>query len=491
LKTFNTSKSHPHQVQEKWLRHLLAFAQNTEWGLKYDFRSIKTLNEFRKRIPLQNYETIKMDIFRIKRGEQNILWPTHINWFAKSSGTTSDRSKYLPVSQEAIKNCHKGGTDILTTYYHNNPDNKLYLGKTLVLGGNTQLNKFSSDSHYGDLSAIIVKNLPMWVQYRRTPKMSVALMEEWEEKIERMALECMQEDVSVLSGVPSWTLVLFKKILELSGKKNINEVWPNLSLYMHGGMSFSPYKEQFKSIIHSNRLAYTETYNATEGNFAFQDTNDSSKGMLLLLDHGIYYEFIPLENCRDENPKIISLEEVETDKNYVPVITTDSGLWRYSLDDTIKFVGLDPFRIKVTGRTRHYINAFGEELIIENAEHSIEKACVETGARIKDYTVAPIFLDKMKSGRHEWLIEFEKSPSDFYKFGTALDSSLKEVNSDYDAKRYRGMIMKEPLIRSVPKNTFETWLKSKDKLGGQSKIPRLSNDRKYVEEILECVEETL
>ena len=479
---------HPHEIQEKWFKHLLNVSKNTEWGKNYDFKSIKSLEEFKNRIPVQNYETIKKDIFRTKRGEQNILWPTDIKWFAKSSGTTSDKSKYLPVSKESIKNIHKGGSDILTTYYHNNPKNKLYLGKTLVLGGNTQLNKFSANSYYGDLSAIIVKNLPLWVQVRRTPKMSVALMEEWEEKIDQMARITMQEDVSVLSGVPSWTLVLFKKTLELSGKNNINEVWPNLSLYMHGGMSFNPYREQFRSIIQSDKLAYAETYNATEGNFAFQDTNDFEKGMLLLLDHGIYYEFIPFEYYHDEEPKTVSLEEVELGIHYVPVITTDSGLWRYSLDDTIKFVDLKPYRIKVTGRTRHFINAFGEELIIENAENSIQKACMATGAVVKDYTVAPLYIDEKKTGRHEWLIEFEKSPSDFSRFGTTLDASLKNLNSDYEAKRYRGMIMMEPLIRSLPRNTFESWLRKKDKLGGQSKNPRLSNDRRYADEILECVE---
>ncbi|NQY67698.1 MAG: GH3 auxin-responsive promoter family protein [Flavobacteriales bacterium] len=489
IKAINAFKKHPHESQLKWLKQLLSTASSTEWGERFDFKSIKTVEEYKARVPLQNYETIRDDIFRTKKGEQNILWPQDIKWFAKSSGTTSDKSKFLPVSKESIKNIHKGGSDILTMYYHNSPENKLYLGKTLVIGGNTQLNKLSKDSYYGDLSAIIVKSLPIWVQYRRTPKMSIALMEEWEEKIEKMALECMKEDVSVLSGVPSWTLVLFKRILELSGKKTINEVWPNLSLYMHGGMDFSPYEEHFKSIVDSDKLVYAETYNATEGNFAFQDTLDASNGMLLLLDHGIFYEFLPLENYHDKSPNTLSLKEVEIGIHYVPVISTNSGLWRYTLDDTIKFISTKPYRIKVTGRTRHFINAFGEELIIENAENSIKVACSETGAIIKDYTVAPIYFDKKRSGSHEWLIEFNKAPSNINEFGLKLDSSLKNLNSDYEAKRYGDMIIKKPLIRSVPKNTFDRWLKGKNKLGGQSKIPRLYNDRRYVEEILDLAYE--
>jgi len=475
---------YPINVQNELLQKLVYEARNTEWGKKHDFKNIKNYNDYINKVPLQNYESLQTLILRIKQGEQNVLWHSEIKWFAKSSGTTTGKSKFIPVSKESLEDCHyKGGKDLLAIYHNNHPETKLIVGKTLVVGGSSKLNPFSETSYYGDLSAIIMKNFPFWVEQRRVPEMEIALMENWDEKIEKMANSTSKEDVSNISGVPSWTLLLLNRILEINKTDNLFDIWPNLELYMHGGVNFSPYQKQFERIIPSSKMNYYESYNASEGYFGIQDQQKSNE-MLLMLDYGIFYEFIPFENTNEEQPTTVALENVELNKIYEMVITTNAGLWRYRLGDTIEFTCLNPFRIKIIGRTKQFINAFGEELMVDNAEKAITEACDKTQAIIKDYTVAPFFLEGNNAGKHQWLIEFEKKPADVALFGYFLDEALKKLNSDYEAKRFSNMILAEPEILILEKNTFYNWLKSKNKLGGQHKVPRLSNNRKLLEEIL-------
>ncbi len=481
---------YPHEVQEELLRRLLITARHTEFGRTYDFSSIPNSKTFRDRVPLQDYESLKSSIFRLKAGEQGILWPSEVRWFAKSSGTTSDKSKFIPVSIEALEECHyKGGKDLLCIYFHNNPETQLFDGKLLTLGGSHEINSLSNDSFYGDLSAILIQNLPYWIQLFRTPERSIALMDEWESKIEMIARTTMNENVTNIAGVPSWTLVLLKRILEISGKKNLTEIWPNLELFVHGAVSFTPYREQFQQLIPKTDMYYLETYNASEGFFGIQDQKNSDE-MLLMLDYGIYYEFIPMSEWDKENPQTLTLSQVKLHENYALVITTNAGLWRYKIGDTIAFTSLSPFRIRVTGRTAHFINAFGEELIIDNAEKALAYACSATGAVIRDYTAAPVYFSDESSGAHEWLIEFENTPPDLHDFGVLLDDALKRLNSDYEAKRYCDKVLRFPFIRPLPSNTFYNWLKSKEKLGGQHKVPRLANHRKFVDEITNIIATT-
>lgn len=475
---------YPIDVQNDLLQKLLYEAKDTEWGRKYDFQSISNPKEFSSRIPLQEYESMKKDIFRTRCGEQNIFWPSDIKWFAKSSGTVSGESKFIPISNESLEDCHyKGGKDLLSIYHNNHIDSKLILGKTLVVGGSSQINEFNQTSYYGDLSAIIMKNFPFWVEHRRVPALEVALMAEWESKIDKMAQMTINEDVSNISGVPSWTLILLNKILSLTNKSSIHEVWPNLELYMHGGVNFLPYKTQFDEIFDKGKVNYYENYNASEGYFGIQDQSNSDE-MLLMLDYGIYYEFIPMEFFHQENPPTITLENVKLNTNYALVITTNAGLWRYVIGDTIKFTSLNPFRIKVTGRTKHFINAFGEELIIENVEMAFENTCNKTKSTIRDYSAAPIYFSNNQSGKHQWIIEFNHPPENLEYFAEVFDTNLKSLNSDYEAKRYKNMVLGFPEIIVVPENTFYKWLKKNNKLGGQHKVPRLSNDRKIVDELL-------
>lgn len=479
---------YPNEVQEEWLNTLINSAENTEWGKLYDYKSIENERQFKERVPLQSYDTLKPFIEKMLKGEQNILWPSEIKWFAKSSGTTSDRSKFIPVSEESLEECHfKGGKDMLAIYCNNRPDAKMFTGKSLVLGGSHQINQLSPDSFYGDLSAVIIKNLPIWAEMMRTPDMSIALMDNYEEKIEKMARATMDVNVTNIAGVPTWTIVLAKRILELTGKNNLMEVWPNLELYVHGAVNFEPYQEQFKMLIPNEQMYYLETYNASEGFFGIQDQSED-KDLLLMLDYGIYYEFLPMEHFDEENPKTLSLSEVELNKNYAIIISTNAGLWRYVIGDTVKFTSLDPYRIKITGRTKHFINAFGEEVIIDNAEKALTKACAETNAIIKDYTACPIYFQGNEAGGHEWIIEFEKKPNEFNRFVDILDNTLREVNSDYDAKRFKDMALRRPTVHIAPDNTFYKWLKQKGKLGGQHKVPRLANNRTYVDEILEIIQ---
>lgn len=475
---------YPLDVQQEWLNSLVSSAQNTEWGKMYDYKTILTPAQFKERVPIQNYDTLKPYIERMLKGEQNILWPSEIKWFAKSSGTTSDRSKFIPVSQEALDECHfKGGKDMISIYCNNRPNTQMFTGKGLVLGGSHQINQLCQDIHYGDLSAVLIKNLPMWAEYYRTPDMAIALMDNYEEKMDKMAEATIKENVTNISGVPTWTIVLAKKVLEITGKNNLLEVWPNLELYFHGAVNFTPYRAQFKELIPSKDMYYLETYNASEGFFGIQD-QDNSEELLLMLDYGVYYEFLPIENIDDDQPKTLSLAEVELYKNYAIIISTNAGLWRYLIGDTIQFTSLAPFRIKITGRTKHFINAFGEEVIIDNAENALTKACQATDAKIKDYTACPIYFKDDKAGGHEWIIEFAQQPKDFEKFVQILDQTLRDVNSDYDAKRFNDLVLVKPKVHNAAPDTFYKWLKSKDKLGGQHKVPRLANNRDYVDEIL-------
>lgn len=478
---------YPHEVQRDVFKELMQKASGTSWGKQFDFSSISAPETFQERVPLHHYEDLSPFIERMINGEKDLLWPGEINWFAKSSGTTSDRSKLIPVSREALEDCHyKGGKDLLALYFNNNPKNKMYTGKTLIVGGSHTLNPLRDDGSYsGDLSAIIINNLPLWVELRRTPDKSIALMDKWEEKIQQMAVSTMKENVVNISGVPSWTLVLMNRILEISGAENILEIWPNLELYMHGGVNFKPYRKQFEKLIPSSTMSYYETYNASEGFFGLQD-REASDDMLLMLDYGIFYEFVPMDQLEKEQPQTLTLDQVEIGKNYALVISTNAGLWRYVIGDTVQFTSLDPYRIQVTGRTKHFINTFGEELIIDNAERALEAACERTQASIKDYTAGPMYMDKSANGGgHEWLIEFEKAPTNLDYFTEVLDNALKALNSDYEAKRSNNLSLGKPLVRVMPENTFYEWLRSKGKLGGQHKIPRLSNHRTIIEEVLE------
>ncbi|RZL69619.1 MAG: GH3 auxin-responsive promoter family protein [Pedobacter sp.] len=478
---------YPLDVQDEWLHSLISSAENTEWGKRYDYKSILTVQQFKERVPIQNYDTLKPYIERMLQGEQNILWPSEIKWFAKSSGTTSDRSKFIPVSEEALEECHfKGGKDMLSIYCNNRPNSQMFTGKGLVLGGSHQINQLCEDIHYGDLSAVLIKNLPVWAEYYRTPDMSIALMDNYEEKIDRMAEATIKENVTSISGVPTWTIVLAKKVMEITGTKNLMEVWPNLEAYFHGAVNFTPYREQFKELIPSTDMYYLETYNASEGFFGIQDQSNSEE-LLLMLDYGIYYEFLPIEHLDDENPKTLSLEQVELHKNYAIIISTNAGLWRYLIGDTVQFTSINPFRIKITGRTKHFINAFGEEVIIDNAENALTKACATTNAKIKDYTACPIYFSGEEAGGHEWIIEFEQQPTDFEQFVDVMDQTLREVNSDYDAKRFKDMALKRPKVHNAPRDIFYKWLKEKGKLGGQHKVPRLANNREYVDDILKLM----
>jgi len=478
---------YPLEVQNEWLKKLLSSAKDTEWGKTYDYKSIANAEKFKERVPLNDYESLKPFIIRMQKGEQNILWNSDIKWFAKSSGTTGDKSKFIPVSEEALEECHyKGGKDLLSIYCNNNPDTHLFDGRGLAMGGSHHISEVNNEAYYGDVSAIIIQNLPFWAEFIRVPDISIALMDEWESKIEKMAESTINHNVTSISGVPSWTLLLIKRILEITGKRNLLEVWPNLELYFHGGVSFSPYREQFKQFIPSDMMHYVETYNASEGFFGIQDRNDAND-MLLMLDYGIFYEFIPYEQLGKENPQAVQLDQVQTGINYAIVISTNAGLWRYMIGDMVEFTSLYPFRIRITGRTRNFINAVGEELIIENAEKALAIACEKTNAVINEYTAAPIYFEGNQNAAHEWLIEFENPPLNLDYFIETFDNALKSINSDYEAKRYHNMVLRPPVVKTLPQGTFYKWLKFKDKLGGQNKVPRLSNERKYVDEILKFI----
>ncbi|MDG5799321.1 GH3 auxin-responsive promoter family protein [Marinilabiliaceae bacterium ANBcel2] len=477
-------KSNPGEVQQEQFEKLIAKAKHTQIGKEFEFSSINSPEIFKERVPVSDYDDIMPKIIRLRQGEKNLLWPGEIKWFAKSSGTTSTRSKFIPISKEALENCHyQGGRDTLVIYNHLLPNNKLFSGKTLTLGGSNQINSFSNDSFYGDLSAILIDNLPFWTSFVRTPGREVALMEEWEEKLKLITEIAVKENVTAFAGVPSWFLVLIKNVLDYTGKKCLTEIWPNLELFIHGGVSFTPYKTQYADLIPSSKMNYMETYNASEGFFAMQD-DLSDQGMLLMLDYGVFYEFMPLSESGKKHPKTYTIEEVEVDEDYAMIISTNGGLWRYLIGDTVRFASKFPHKIVISGRTKHFINAFGEEVMIENAENALDKACEETGAKIKEYTAAPVYMGSDAKGAHEWLIEFEKEPKSKEHFINTLDSTLREVNSDYDAKRYKDLTLILPTLVTARKNLFFDWLKKNNKLGGQHKVPRLSNDRKFIDDII-------
>jgi len=474
---------HPIEIQKEVLYNLISEAKNTEIGKKYSFDSIKNYQTFAERVPIRKYETIEPLIEKNRAGEQNIFWPTKIQWFAKSSGTTNAKSKFIPVSDEAIDNCHmKAGKDMLCLFINNNEDTEIFKGKGLKLGGSSAVYE-DNESFFGDLSAIIIENMPFWADIGSAPSQKTSLLEKWEIKMDAIIRETVNENITSLTGVPSWMLVLLNRVLEVTSKNNILEVWPNLEVYFHGGVNFNPYREQYKKLIPKEDFRYYETYNASEGFFAIQDINDSSE-LLLMLDYGIFYEFIPMDEYEDENSIAIPLSEVELNKNYALVISTNSGLWRYLIGDTVKFTSLAPYRIKITGRTKHFINVFGEELVVENAADALQHACSETEAEITDYTVAPVFMKDSNSGGHEWIIEFRKHPKRLEEFTQILDDALKNLNSDYEAKRYQDMALALPVIHQAPKGLFYNWLKQNKKLGGQNKVPRLSNKRTFLEELL-------
>ncbi len=478
---------YPVEVQMEWFRKLISKASDTEWGKTYGYVSIENPNEFRSRVPLQEYSDIKPYVERLRRGEKNLLWPSNIKWFAKSSGTTGEKSKYIPVSAEALEECHfKGGKDLLSIYCNNNPDTHIFDGKTLGLGGTHDYDPDKPAPYHGDVSAVIMQNLPFWFELIRTPDLSTALMNDWEDKLNRIAEITSQENVTVISGVPSWMLLLLKRILEINGINNIGQIWPNLELFTHGGVNFSPYKEKYRAICPPS-LNYIETYNASEGFFGIQDRNNADD-MLLMLDYGIFFEFIRIEEVNSNNPQTLLLDQVELNTAYAMVISTNSGLWRYLIGDVITFSSLSPFRIKIVGRTKSFINAFGEELMVENAEKAIDKASRKTHAIVNEFTAAPVYLNGSDAGSHQWLIEFEKAPGNINYFMEILDNSLKSLNSDYEAKRYKDLVLSHPQIVILPPGTFYRWLKSKGRLGGQNKVPRLSNDRIYAEEILALID---
>ncbi len=476
-------RKYPADVQQETLLHLIEKATCTEWGKKYNYSNIKSISDFQKQVPLQDYDSLKPYIEKQIKGEKHILWPGEIKWFAKSSGTTSDKSKFIPVSAEALEECHfQGGKDTLFTYHHNNPETRMLKGKGLIIGGSQQINNLQNESYFGDLSAILIENMPFYAWMLRTPRASIALMDNWEEKLEKMAEVTSKENVTSISGVPSWTMVLLNHILDISGKNNIMDVWPNLELFIHGGVSFTPYQSQYERVIPQANMHYMETYNASEGFFALQD-DPNEKTMMFLLDIGIFYEFIPVNEVYDSKPQALTIDEVETGVNYAVVISTNGGLWRYIIGDTVRFTSTYPHKFKITGRTKHFINAFGEELIIDNAEKALKIACEKTRTEVSEYTAAPIYMDVDQKGAHEWLIEFEKEPADLAYFTYVFDEALKTVNSDYEAKRFNNYTLDLPKIQAIPQGTFHRWLQEKGKLGGQHKVPRLSNNREIMDEI--------
>ena len=474
----------PFLTQDKVLHYLLKKGERTVWGKKYQYHNIRTYEDYRTRIPISRYEDLQPYFERLLRGENYLLWPEKIEYFSKSSGTTSNKSKYIPVSASALRDCHyRGGRSLFATYFAQNFNSNLLLGQNFALGGSRQAAEIGDDKYIADVSVILMKNLPWWASLRRSPRFSVAAMSEWEEKLTRIAEIIAYQNIVSLSGVPSWNLILAKKILELTGKKNLREVWPNLELFVHGGTSFSPYREQFEALMPGPNMHYLEVYNASEGFFAFQDDLKRTD-MLLFLDGGVFYEFLPLEELNKLQPRALSLEEVELNKNYALIISSNAGLWRYLIGDTVKFTSLAPFRIIVSGRTKSFINACGEELVVENADQALESACRQCGALVKEYTAAPLYNQGKAAACHQWLFEFERLPEDLQKFAFCFDEELKKRNSDYEAKRYKDLNLNPPVLVIGRPGLFYDWLKQRKRLGGQVKVPRLANDRCIIEDIL-------
>ena len=471
-------------IQRDVLSRLLRKAEQTEWGKKNNFQKIKDYEAY-QHLPIQTYEDIKKDIDRMRRGEKNVLWPEKVIWYAKSSGTTNDKSKFIPVSWQGLHAIHyAGGRDAVALYLRERPDSKFFSGKGLILGGSHAPNYNVKDSLVGDLSAILIENINPLVNLVRTPKKEIALLSDFEEKMEKIARSSLNVNVTNLSGVPSWMLAVLKRVMELKGTDNLSDVWPNLEVFFHGGVAFTPYHEQYNQIIRSEKMRYMETYNASEGFFGLQnDWNDPS--MLLMIDYDIFYEFIPMDEFGSEHPTVVPLWDVELNKNYAMLISSSCGLWRYVIGDTLKFTSKDPYKFIISGRTKHYINAFGEELMVDNAEKGLEKACAETGAQVLEYTAAPVFMDNAAKCRHQWVIEFSENPDSIEHFAKVLDQALQEINSDYEAKRRKNITLQPLEVIPARKDLFHDWLKKEGKLGGQHKVPRLSNNREYIDQILE------
>ncbi|MEO0469843.1 MAG: GH3 auxin-responsive promoter family protein, partial [Bacteroidota bacterium] len=467
----------------------LGRARNTEWGKRYHFSEINRIDSFRERVPISTYEELYPDIERHMLGEPDILWPGRIEWFAKSSGTTNDKSKYIPVSHESLEDCHyKAGQDMLAMYLTARPDSKLFTGKSLSIGGSHTASPVGPQARVGDVSAVILENLPKFYELMRAPSKEVALMDQWESKIEAMAREIEDENITGLAGVPTWTMVLINRLFERKGitSGNLLEIWPDLEVFFHGGVSFTPYLKQFEAMIPSDSMTYIDCYNASEGFFGLQNDPDDPD-LLLLLDYGIFYEFIKVEELHQEQPRSYILSEIELGQNYAMVISTNGGLWRYCIGDTIAFTSRTPYKFRVTGRTKQFINAFGEELMVDNAERAIAFACQKSGAEVKDYTAGPIYLAGTDKGGHEWVVEFSRLPENLSAFTQLLDQRLRELNSDYDAKRTADLALSLPRVHSLPEGSFHRWMKKRNKLGGQHKVPRLANSRQYLEDILETV----
>lgn len=485
IRAFERYASEPGRIQEDVLRKLVAEAENTEWGKKYSYSSIKSCDDFSTGVPVNDYESLKPYVERMRHGEQNLIWPSKVDWYAQSSGTTNDKSKYIPVTAEGLKNIHyKGGADCVAVYLDINRESRFFSGKGLILGGSFNKDANPDGSRTGDLSAVLMQNINPLVNMIRVPSKEVALLSNWEEKIGRLAADTMNEHVTNLSGVPSWMLVVIKKVLELKGVDTVEQVWPDLEVFFHGGVSFAPYREQYKSLIRSDRMHYVETYNASEGFFGIQ-TDLSDPSMMLMIDYDVYYEFIPMDEFGKEHPQTRKLTEVELGKNYAMLITTSCGLWRYMIGDTVMFTSRNPYKFKITGRTKHFINAFGEELIVDNAEKGLMAACRATGAQVLEYTAAPVFMDDKGKCRHQWLVEFSVMPDSVEHFASVLDDTLKAVNSDYEAKRTADIALQPLEVVVARKDLFHDWLASKGKLGGQHKVPRLSNGREYMDKLLE------
>ena len=483
-------KAFPLEVQNQVFHELIDAAKRTEWGIKYGYSGIQTVREFQERVPVSSYEVLFPYIERVLKGEQNVLWPSDIEWFSKSSGTTNARSKFLPMSPESLEDCHyRGGKDMMTLFVQNRPETAVFDGKALSIGGSLQPNPHNIDLMAGDVSAIIMKNLPAWGEYMRTPPIEVALLDNWEEKVARMAEITCLENVTSILGVPTWVVILMDRIMEQNRVSSMLDVWPNFEVFVHGAVAFQPYRELFQTkYFPSKAVNYLEIYNASEGCFAIQDDLSKPGEMLLMLDYGVFYEFVPAEKADQEHPDALTLDQVQLDTNYALVISTNAGLWRYKIGDTIKFTCLNPFRVKVSGRTKHFINAFGEELIVDNADRAITSACEATGAVLSEYTAGPIYMDNGTRGRHEWIIEFSEAPADRSLFEHILDKTLREVNSDYDAKRHRDIALVRPIVHHVPNGTFYNWMARRGKLGGQHKVPRLSNSREYLDDILTVIQ---
>jgi len=479
----------PQEVQRAILQQLLRAAEQTEWGRHFGYRGLRKPEDFAKAVPVQDYESLKPYIQRMMHGEKDVLWSDQVRWFSKSSGTTEDKSKFIPVSRQNLRQCHIRGTwDTMACFYANRPDARQFECKSMVMGGSLKPFAPHPSTMTGDVSAVMTMHMPWVGRPFFIPDFETALLEDWEEKLERLALVGIREpNVVMVGGVPTWTVVLFRRMLELSGKSNMEEIWPNFQGYIHGGVSFVPHRKQFEAFFPSGKLSYQEIYNASEGYFAIQD-DFKSDDLLLLLDNGVYYEFMPAEEWGSDAPQAIPLSEVELGKNYALVISTNAGLWRYVLGDTVTFTSLAPYKIKITGRTKQFVNAFGEEVVVENTDKALAETCRQLNVIVAEYTVAPVYFNGISKGGHEWLIEFEQPPQSLSTFNRLLDQNLQKINSDYEAKRHKSLAL-EPLRSQVlPKGTFHNWLKSKGKFGGQHKVPRLANHRKYIEEILDFLQ---